>query len=539
MSYPLSDLGGLSNTVTKSLTDMGINSVEKLLKDSATPAMRSGVASKLGISPMRLLKFAQQADLFRIPGIAGQYSNLLQEIGIKDVPDLGSRNAGNLLGLITDHNEKNDLVDRIPKEDEVLGWIDAAKGSDTIIEYGDGDIDTSFEAVVDDVDTGKEYVAETTADSSYDRETVTEEIVRDREPAMAGADGGDGGGGFKLWWLLPLLLIGALLLFLPRLLGGSGGEGAAGGSDDCSSEQVFCVGLVTDVGEVDDKSFNQSAWEGVKLAEEAGATVEYIETTDAKDYAANIDFFAEEGYDAIVTVGFSLGEATTAAAAQYPDIDFIGVDQFQGEAMGNVAGLIFPEDRAGFLAGALAAMMSETGTIAQVLGTDLVPPVVAFGTGFENGAAHVDSGIEVLTTYHPGGLDVAFTDPEWGASTAAQAMGNGADVIFGAGGKTGNGALGEVANAGGAYCIGVDTDQWETVPEAHGCLISSAMKLITPGVGDLLDASKNGSFPGGNFVGEVGLAPFHDFDGDIPQEVKDTLDSLDEDLRSGALSTGY
>ncbi len=309
---------------------------------------------------------------------------------------------------------------------------------------------------------------------------------------------------------------------------------------DCSSEEVFCVGLVTDVGEIDDKSFNQSAWEGVQMAaDELGAQVDYIETGDAKDYENNIKLFADNGYDVIVTVGFALGEATLAAAAVYPDIDFVGVDQFQGETVDNVGGLIFNEDKAGFLAGALAAMLSETGTIGAVLGTDLVPPVVAFKEGYENGALYINEDINLISTYHPGGLDVAFTDPEWGASTAAQALDQGADVIFGAGGKTGNGALIEIASADGAYCIGVDSDQWETVPEAHGCLVSSAMKLITPGVFDLIQTSYDGEFAAGNFFGNVGLAPFHDFDSEISQEIKDTLAEIDASLQDGSLETGY
>ena len=135
---------------------------------------------------------------------------------------------------------------------------------------------------------------------------------------------------------------------------------------------------------------------------------------------------------------------------------------------------------------------------------------------------------------------MAFTDPEWGATTAAQAIDtNGADVVFGAGGKTGNGALIEVASREGVYCIGVDSDQWETVPEAHPCLVSSAMKLITPGVFDLISAAKDGAFPTGNFVGSVGLAPFHDFDAQIPQEVKDRLAEIDAGLQDGSISTGY
>lgn len=309
---------------------------------------------------------------------------------------------------------------------------------------------------------------------------------------------------------------------------------------DCASAEVFCVGLVTDVGQIDDKSFNQSAWEGVQQAEkEMGAHVEYIETQDAKDYANNIGLFADNGYDVIITVGFALGEATTAAATAHPEIKFIGVDQFQGTPIDNVAGLIYNEDKAGFLAGALAAQLSKSGTIAAVLGTDLVPPVVAFKEGYELGAKYINPDINIISTFHPGGMDVAFLDPEWGATTAKQAIDQGADVVFGAGGKTGNGALIEIASHPGVFCIGVDSDQWETVPEAHPCLVSSAMKLITPGVFDLVSAAHDDNFPSGNYFGTVGLADFHDFDGQVSQEIKDKLAEIKAGFDDGSLETGY
>lgn len=334
------------------------------------------------------------------------------------------------------------------------------------------------------------------------------------------------------------LFLFSILVIVALALGAC--QSADSGEADCTSEDVLCVGLVTDVGEIDDKSFNQSAWEGVKLAEaELDAKIDYIETQDAKDYAANIGLFADQGYDVIVTVGFAMGEATAAAGLEYPNINFVGVDQFHTGEPANVVGLLFPEDRAGFLAGALAAYMSETGTVAAVLGTDLVPPVVAFKEGYENGARYVNPDINLISTYHPGGLDVAFTDPEWGATTARQAIDQGADVVFGAGGKTGNGALQETAGVEGVFCIGVDTDQWETLPEAHPCLISSAMKLLTPGVFTLIELHANGEFPVGNYFGDAGLAPFHDFDSVIPADVKSTLESLDAQLRDGSLSTGY
>ncbi|MFN8469667.1 MAG: BMP family ABC transporter substrate-binding protein [Caldilineaceae bacterium] len=309
------------------------------------------------------------------------------------------------------------------------------------------------------------------------------------------------------------------------------------------------IGLVTDVGRVNDRSFNQSAWEGVKQAGTAAGLTEgdgfkYIETQDAKEYADNIQQFVDAGYPVIVTVGFALGEATAKAAAENPDTYFIGVDQFQGEALPNLTGLVFHEDQAGYLAGALAAQLSKSGKIAAVLGTDLVPPVVAFGEGYINGAKAINPDIEVISTYHPGEISQAFVDPEWGAATARQALDQGADVIFGAGGQTGNGALQEVAAAvtagGSLYCIGVDTDQWETLPAAHPCLVSSAVKQITPGVVDLIGKfAADGTMVAGNQFGPAGLAPFHDFEDKIPQEVKDKLAELEAGLADGSVTTGY
>jgi basic membrane protein A len=334
-------------------------------------------------------------------------------------------------------------------------------------------------------------------------------------------------------------LIMVLVLLASMILSACGTTGGEVTEADCAKAEVFCVGLVTDVGEVDDKSFNQSAWEGVQ---QFGADlVKYVETKDAKDYASNIALFGDMKYDVIVTVGFAMGTASAEAAVKYPDIKFIAVDQGQfADPIPNLVGLIFHEDQSGFLAGALAAMMTKTGTVAAVLGTNLVPPVQAFKVGYEKGAQYINPDIKIIATYHPGGMDVAFTDPEWGATTAKQALDNGADVVFGAGGKTGNGALIEVAGNAGKFCIGVDSDQWETVPEAHGCLISSAMKLITPGVVELIKMAKEGNFQaGGNYYGGAGLAPFHDFDSTIPADVKTKLDEIAKALIDGSLLTGY
>ena len=306
------------------------------------------------------------------------------------------------------------------------------------------------------------------------------------------------------------------------------------------------VGLVTDVGKIDDKSFNQSAWEGAQCGAKAvnAAEIKYIETTDPKDYDKNIAQFADANYDVIVTVGFALGESTYQAGKKYPNIKFIGVDQFQAKddkhpdiPLANVAGLVFEEDKAGFLAGALAASMSKSGKIGAVLGTDVVPPVWRFGEGYKAGAKYINPNIEVNVVYHNDvGFDKTFTDPEWGKTTALSMIDKGADVIFGAGGKTGNGALlGTVER--GKLAIGVDTDQYLTVPEAQKGLLSSAMKLIVPGVCDIIKGVAAGTFKGGNTVGPVGLAPFHDLESQVPAEVKAKLDQIKKDLDSGTLKT--
>ncbi len=333
----------------------------------------------------------------------------------------------------------------------------------------------------------------------------------------------------KIYTLLTVLVLLAMLV--PTML-------AAAQEADCASPDVFCVGMVTDVGKVDDKSFNQSTWEGVKLAEaELGAVVQYIETTDAKDYAKNLATFADAKYDVIVTVGFNMGEATIAAAKQYPDVKFIGVDQFQAEEIANLAGLNFPEDQAGFLVGALAAMMSKSKKIGAVCGTDAVPPVWRFGEGFRAGAAYIDPKVEVNVIYHNDvGFDKTFTDPEWGKTTAISMIDKGVDVIFGAGGKTGNGALIGAAEKG-VYAIGVDTDQYLTMPEAQTALLSSAMKLLTPGTLNLIQLAKEGQFPKGNFYGPAGYAPYHDLESAVPQEVKDKMTTIDAALKDGSLKT--
>ena len=312
---------------------------------------------------------------------------------------------------------------------------------------------------------------------------------------------------------------------------------------DCASEEVFCVGLVTSVGKISDKSFNQSAWEGVKQAEkDLDALVQYIETADVRDYAKNISTFADESYDVIVTVGFDLRPDTRTAAETYPNLKFIGVDQDQFEGtINNLAGLVFPEDKAGFLVGTLAAMMSKTHKIGAVCSTDASPPIWRLGEGYRAGAAYADelngTNTNVSVVYHSDvGFDQTFFDPEWGEATANSMMNQGADAIFGCGDMTGDGAITAAAQAG-VYAIGVDTDQYLTLPEAAPRMLSSAMKLITPAVFELVKLSKDGAFPNGNYFGDITYAPYHDLENEVPTEVKTAMEQIKAGLLDGSIET--
>ena len=209
--------------------------------------------------------------------------------------------------------------------------------------------------------------------------------------------------------------------------------------------------------------------------------------------------------------------------------------------MKNITGLIFPEDQAGYGAGYLAGLMTKTNKLGQVLGLE-IPPVQKFAKGFEAGAKAANPQVTVSTVYHPA-ADNAFNDPVWGAGEAKKQLAQGADIIFGAGGNTGNGALQEVAKASGAgtdkFCIGVDTDQWDTVPAAQPCLITSAMKLITEGVTVIVRqgqgrrlhrAARPSARPASRRTTTSSTV--------VPADVKAKVDEVVKQMEAGTLKTG-
>ena len=336
----------------------------------------------------------------------------------------------------------------------------------------------------------------------------------------------------------------AAIVFVSAIVPAQAARTAAKQSD-CGKTGIICVGLVTDLGHVNDKSFNQAAWNGVLTGSHlVGGHSKYIETNAPTDYAKDIDTFAAAKYNVIVTVGFDLAQATADAAVKYPNIKFIGVDQdTSGNKVQspNYAGLVWHEDQAGFIAGYLAGYVTKTGKTATVNGQE-IPPVIRYAVGFQNGVALAakEQGKTLPATkliYHAAGNN-AFSDPAFGATTADQLISQGYDVIFGVGGGTGNGAIEKAATAG-AYCVGVDVDQFNTDKAAQKCLITSAEKLIAPGVAALIKSVQAGTFKGGLNYGKVGVAPFHNFKSVIPASVQSKVNAIASKIVSGKMATGY
>jgi basic membrane protein A len=321
-----------------------------------------------------------------------------------------------------------------------------------------------------------------------------------------------------------------------------------GASTAPSAAAVTCttklkVGLVTDVGRINDKGFNQSAYEGMESAKTDSPScfdTKYIETQSGSDYAANIAQFTDENYDVVVGVGFLMGDAMGDAAKANPNTKFVSVDGIPSTGHDtswatNGESLFFAEDQAGYLAGVLAASVTKSNHIGVVGGLVVVPPVERFVEAYCDGAKDTKPTIKCDFVY-----TTSFVDPPQGNNAAKQMIGAGADVIFAAGGLTGTGALSAACEKTGTYAIGVDTDQYLTLPEVQKCLLSSATKNVKGAVHDALMRIAASQFKGGAHVddaktGGISLAPFHDMDSAVPQSVKDLLATTYKGLADGTI----
>lgn len=286
--------------------------------------------------------------------------------------------------------------------------------------------------------------------------------------------------------------------------------------------ESLAVAVVLDEAGDNDNAFNEFTLKGAREAsEDLGLKFDYVVSSD---YEADIAGFASKGYDLIITVGFLMTEATENVARANPGIHFaiVDVDYPSYDELPNITSLTFAENQAGYLAGVLAGCMTETNVIGSVSGMEL-PPVVRFVTGFQEGARSVNPDVVTLNEYVPD-----FNDPVKGLEIGNEFISQGADVIFGVGGNTGNAGL-KAACEAGAMGIGIDVDQYYTLEEVSGCLISSAMKNVDVAAGQAVRDFVSGKLGSGIRKatvanGGIALAPYHDWEARVSSECKMLVD---------------
>ena len=307
------------------------------------------------------------------------------------------------------------------------------------------------------------------------------------------------------------------------------------------------IGMVTDIGQLEDKSFNEFSWKGVQDGASAiGAPKPVaIVTKDIADYKQNIQQLVDQKYDIIVTVGFLIGTDTLAAAQKNPTIQFFGVDQFicvpldandkacKGAIPTNYEGLLFNEAQAGYLAGIVAGTITKSGKIGAVGGRSDVPPVVNYIKGYENGAKSVKANVAVSSVYVED-----FNAPDKGEAAAKTMIGQGVDVLFQVAGLTGAGVLRAACNAK-VYGIGVDVDQYLSLPDSKGCIITSAEKRLQNATRDAIKRFKDKGKQTGNFTNDatnegIGVSEIRNLS-PVPSGLTDKIKQATEDMKSGKL----
>lgn len=290
------------------------------------------------------------------------------------------------------------------------------------------------------------------------------------------------------------------------------------------------VALVTSSGGLGDRSFNDAAWEGFERAKaELGVEIKVVEPQSVADYSNSLSSVADSGFDFVMVVGNDWVDTLTTVAAQYSDVKFAGVN-INLEAP-NVAIARFSDHEGSFLVGALAALMSDTGTIGFIGGND-VPAINRFFVGYEEGAKYANPEINVLNSYVG-----SFADPGKGKEFALQQNDNDADIIFHAAGKTGEGLFEAVKEVEKLYAIGVDQDQDYIAP---GKILTSMEKRVDVAAFDFINQVVEGNFSAKETIyglseDGVGLTDMEYTKEIIPTEVLNQVDDIKEKISNGEI----
>jgi basic membrane protein A len=320
----------------------------------------------------------------------------------------------------------------------------------------------------------------------------------------------------------------------------------------------FKVGQVTDLGGIDDKSFNPTAYKGIEqVIAELGVEGKYLDSQQKSDYAKNIQQLLDEGTDLIISVGYLLGPDTGTAAKANPDTKFVIVDYSFPDCLGdaeegktcgsktelpNVLGLTFSTDQAAFLAGYTAAASTQTGKVATFGGIN-IPTVTIFMRGFQAGVNYYNqntgTAVEVLgwdSAANDGAFTRNFESLDDGRSFADSFVQEGADIIMPVAGPVGLGSAAYCKETGSCKIIGVDTDWNVSASEYSDVILTSVLKNLDVVVFDAIKAAKEGNFKGGIYTGTlanggVGLAAVSGASADL----NSTLEKLKADIISGAV----
>ncbi len=325
------------------------------------------------------------------------------------------------------------------------------------------------------------------------------------------------------------------------------------------------IGVVTDIGTLNDKNYNEYSFKG---AEEGAAAIgapepQSIVPTSASDYAPSIKNFVDQNFDVIVTVGFNLATATVQAAHDNPNIWFIGVDQSpicvtpdglpdssfacKGDAptlLPKYISVWFQEDQAGYLAGIVAGGATKSNEIGAIGGTSICAPCVRYIQGYELGAKSVNPNIKVDSAYVTNDFSAAAFQDQAGGKTFAQnflKQNKNVDVLFQVAGLTGNGVLDAACDAK-ILAIGVDVNQFQSYPNAQPCLVTSAEKHLQLAVSSALEAVAGGTAKAGNVLYDakndgIGVSPGGNNSNRWAPDAQTKIDAALAGMKDGSLKT--
>lgn len=284
-----------------------------------------------------------------------------------------------------------------------------------------------------------------------------------------------------------------------------------GSNESGSKESTLKVGMVTDSGTIDDKSFNQGSWEGIGLAEEKlGIERNYMQPdgeTEA-DYLTQIQNLYDADYKFIITPGYKFETAIYSAQDKYEDAKFViidgtpndGAEEPTSKVGDNTVSILFAEHESGFAAGVAAAVELKTGDLGFIGGME-IPSVQKFDAGFQQGVAYANEKLGTAVTLKTENIvySGSFTDTALGQQIASAMYDSGVSAIFACAGGTGNGIITEAKTRDGVWVIGVDSDQYNDGVKADGTsvILTSAVKKIDAAAYQMIEAELNGEFPGG------------------------------------------